>query len=216
MKKINNGTFYPENAYCAVFGKETFPNLPSDAEETLEYLMGALLQPESNLFMLRYRDAMTYSEIGQICGNISGERARQIVAKASRKLRHPSRSEVLLIGREAHLQSVVAKNEEKKRRYSERIVELEELIQKQGTEITGFQRQLLGLKHQMQPTDNALSASIDFLDLSARSWNSLMKAGIKTVKDIIDFDDLLKIPNLGRVSAREIQDKLRAFANANE
>ena len=46
MKKIRNKPFYPENIYCVVFGKSDFPKLPSDAEETLEYLMGTLSQSE--------------------------------------------------------------------------------------------------------------------------------------------------------------------------
>ena len=95
MKKIIDKPFYPENAYCIVFGKAAFPNLPPDAEETLEYLMDTLLQSEADLFMLRYRDEMTYAKIGESYGGLSGERARQIIAKALRKLRHPSRSKRL-------------------------------------------------------------------------------------------------------------------------
>ena len=63
MKKIRDKPFYPENAYCIVFGKVAFPNLPPDAEETLEYLMSTLLQQEAELFMLRYRHNMTYASI---------------------------------------------------------------------------------------------------------------------------------------------------------
>ena len=211
MKKINNKPFYPENVYCAVFGKAAFPNLPPDAEETLEYLMGTLLKSEADLFMLRYKNEMTYAKIGESYGGLSGERARQIIAKATRKLSHISRSRILLIGREAYLQSVAAENEKKKMQYSKRIAELEELIQKQGTEVNKIQSELLNLNNQVQPTHDALSASIDSLNLSARSWNGLTRAGINTVKDILDFDDLLKVPNLGQVSVQEIQNKVRAF-----
>ena len=114
MKKSNK-PFYPENIYCVVFGKPDFPNLPSDAEETLEYLMGTLSQSEADLLMLRYRDGMTYAKIGESYGSLSGERTRQIIAKASRKLRHPSRSKILLIGREAYLNPVAAQNQENKK-----------------------------------------------------------------------------------------------------
>ena len=211
MKK--NKPLYPENVYRDVLGEAAFQNLPPDAEETLEYLMSTLLQPEADLFMLRYRDNMTYAKVSTSYGGLSGERARQIIAKALRKLRHPSRSKILLMGREAYLQSVAAENEEKKKQYNERIAQLEELIQKQDTEITELQKKLLDLNNQVQPANDVLSACIACLDLSARSWNALTRAGIKTVKDILDFDDLFKVPNLGRVSVQEIQEKLRAFAN---
>ena len=206
--------FYPENVYCDVFGKLAFPNLPPDAKETLEYLMSTLLKSEADLFILRYRDGMTYAGIGKSYGGLSGERVRHIIAKASRKLRHPSRSKILLLGREAFLKSVVEENEEKKMLYNERIAKLKELAQEQDTEITELQKKLFSLNSRVQPTDDVLSTSIDFLDLSTRAWNGLTRAGIKTVKDILEFDDLFKVPNLGRISIQEIQNKLRIFVSA--
>ena len=214
MKK--NKLHYPENAYRDLLGEAVLPNMPPDAEETLEYLIGTLLQQEADFFMLRYKDRMTYSKIGKSYGGLSVERTRQIIAKASRKLRHPSRNKILLMGREAYLQSVAAENEEKKRQYNERIAQLEELTQRQDTEIAELQEKLLSLNNRAQPTNDVLGACIAYLDLSARSWNALTRAGIKTVKDILVFDDLLNLPNLGQVSVQEIQDKLRAFINAAE
>lgn len=179
MKKTVDKPAYPETAYCAIFGETVYPNMPSDAEETLEHVMGTLYQREADMFMLRYRDEMIYEEIGERCGGLSKERARQIIIRAERRLRHPSRSKILLMGREVYLNSVVAVNEEKKRKYNERIAELEEFIQKQGAEIAAYQDKLIRLKNRIQPTYDALGTSIDELDLSVRSWNCLTRAGIK-------------------------------------
>lgn len=55
-----------------------------------------------------------------------------------------------------------------------------------------------------------MSASIDDLELSARSLNCLKKAGVETVKDLIEkkYEDLVQIKNFGKKSADEINEKL--------
>lgn len=52
--------------------------------------------------------------------------------------------------------------------------------------------------------------SITTLELTVRSENCLRSAGVKTIGDLVAlrFSDLLKIDNLGRKSAYEIQDAL--------
>jgi len=130
-------TGYPENVYCVIFGETEYPNMPPDAEETLEYLMGTLTQREAEMLMFNYKDEMTYVEIGEKYG-FSKERVRQIISKAIRKLRHHSRSKILSMGREAYLKLVVTASEEEKGRYYERISELEALIRKQIEATTAF------------------------------------------------------------------------------
>ena len=51
------------------------------------------------------------------------------------------------------------------------------------------------------------------LELSIRSENCLLRAGIRTIGDLIQYsrDDLLKIRNLGKISLKEIEEKLQAF-----
>ncbi len=61
--------------------------------------------------------------------------------------------------------------------------------------------------------ENALNLSIDDLELSARSSNCLKRAGIKTVRELMDrgLSELIKIKNFGKKSADEINDKLRQY-----
>ena len=56
-------------------------------------------------------------------------------------------------------------------------------------------------------------ASIEELDLSVRSHNCLMRAGIGTVAELTKFSasELARIRNMGRVSLREIEEKLSAL-----
>jgi DNA-directed RNA polymerase subunit alpha len=62
-----------------------------------------------------------------------------------------------------------------------------------------------------ETTNNSiLETSIADLDLSVRSYNCLMRAGIKDVKDLIakSEEDMMKVRNLGRKSLKEVKEKL--------
>ena len=64
---------------------------------------------------------------------------------------------------------------------------------------------------QEEPVDNVeLDKRIDDLDLSVRSFNCLKRAGIHSVRQILDFseNDLLNIRNFGVKSIEEVKDKL--------
>ena len=63
-------------------------------------------------------------------------------------------------------------------------------------------KQVLGLK-----------LTIEDLELSARSYNCLRKAGIEKVSELIEKDikDLMKIKNFGKKSSDEINDKLKQY-----
>lgn len=55
-----------------------------------------------------------------------------------------------------------------------------------------------------------LNTTIEDMDLSVRSFNSLKRAGINTVEDLVTKteDDMLKVRNLGRKSLDEVINKL--------
>jgi DNA-directed RNA polymerase subunit alpha len=60
---------------------------------------------------------------------------------------------------------------------------------------------------------NNLNLTVEDLELSARSSNCLKKAGIDTVKELLDKDmrELMKIKNFGKKSADEINEKLSQY-----
>lgn len=64
-----------------------------------------------------------------------------------------------------------------------------------------------------KPEDRFVSSdmSVNDLDLSQRSYNCLMRAGIKTCEDLCKYseEELMKIRNLGKKSAGEIIAKMR-------
>ncbi len=61
--------------------------------------------------------------------------------------------------------------------------------------------------------DAILARPVRDLELSIRSENCLLRGGILTIGDLVgrNREDLLKIRNLGKISLREIQEKLEKF-----
>lgn len=61
-----------------------------------------------------------------------------------------------------------------------------------------------------QETNAELDKQIEDLDLSVRSYNCLKRAGIHSVRQLVDFseNDLLNIRNFGAKSIEEVKDKL--------
>lgn len=61
--------------------------------------------------------------------------------------------------------------------------------------------------------DSLLSKGVRELELSIRSENCLLRGGIHTIGDLVSRskDDLLKIRNLGRISLREIEEKMAKY-----
>ena len=55
-----------------------------------------------------------------------------------------------------------------------------------------------------------MSKTIDELELSVRSFNSLKRAGINTVEELCDktSDEMLKLRNFGKKSYDEVMNKL--------
>ena len=53
--------------------------------------------------------------------------------------------------------------------------------------------------------------SIDDLDLSVRAYNCLKRAGILTIRDLVEKseNEMMKIRNLGKKSLKEVIDKIK-------
>ena len=98
MNTINPTTLpYPDNLLYDIFGGEwEFPR-PGDFDGSLEYVLHSLTERERRVLDFRYKDGLTYEEIGKrFC--VTRERIRQIHAKSFRKLRHPGRLNYLKYG----------------------------------------------------------------------------------------------------------------------
>ena len=65
--------------------------------------------------------------------------------------------------------------------------------------------------------NNFLSRPVRDLELSIRSENCLLRGGIHTIGDLLskNREDLLKIRNLGKISLREIEEKMEKLGNGS-
>ena len=66
----------------------------------------------------------------------------------------------------------------------------------------------------VETDDNTeLDKQIEDLDLSVRSYNCLKRAGIHSVRQLVEFseNDLLNIRNFGVKSIEEVKDKLESM-----
>lgn len=83
---------YPLNLINAVSGERLVEReLPADAPKGLEYALEELQdQRMAETLRLRFRDRLTYREIGERYG-LTAQSVRQIADKGLRRLRHPSR-----------------------------------------------------------------------------------------------------------------------------
>jgi len=203
---------YPENVYCMIFGELEYPDMPPDAEDTLGHVIATTLSRlEAEIFLLSYKEKLSFANIGEKY-DVTKESIRQIVYVAERKLRFANRNNIITMGKEAYLKSVIEANERKQKTYYERIAELKAMIRKQLDEITGCLAKVDELDRQARTQlPQALYSSIDCLGLSVRSWNCLIDSGIHTVKSIVDFGDLSRIRNMGQRSVQEVREKTAAY-----
>lgn len=64
-----------------------------------------------------------------------------------------------------------------------------------------------------KPVDDVGDKAIEELDLSVRSYNCLKRAGIQTIRELVQRseEEMMKVRNLGKKSLKEIKDKLQAM-----
>ena len=175
----------------------------------LEEAISTLNDREIGAIYLRYKEDKTLRDAGEEIG-VGPERFRQILAKACRKLRHPSRMRLIQYGtlgeekrkelnaREAALK---AKEEELNRLEAA----LQEREEKLGEKIENAEVRI-------EPVEPDMFLPIEELDFSVRTFNCLKRANCRTFKDVAELTergDLLKVRNLGKRSAEEVLFKLK-------
>ena len=191
-------------------------------EDQMNGLMTAIdtLTPrERELLLLCYKDGNSFIEIGKaICR--TNQCVSQIVHKAIRKLRHPARMHLILDG----VNGSQAVDEERglisnqKRKLIQERMELEKLkeecktIAGQKEELEQEKIELLEKLEKLNAVD-PLDAPLDLaeLDLSVRSFNCLMRADFKSMRELLDrakAGELYRVRNFGVKCTKEVLQKL--------
>ena len=192
-------------------------DIPKDYKETIEYLIHRINNKTiKNILKLKYglelkhisfSRPMTDAEIGRLYG-MSVARIGEIIRHTFWELRRGTNRKILQIGitkfkmEKENKQSEV-KNTAKKAREEMNHIMLLDDRPTDSSQIENIQKFIKNLK----------VADIGELDLSARSYNNLHRAGIMSVYEFVNvsYDDLLKINGVGRVSLDEAFSKLESY-----
>jgi len=180
-----------------VFGGE----LPNEEERIIWKIVKEHLPPiEYKVLDARIRQRMTLQNVADVyLGRTTRERARQIEAKALRKLRHPVVSRKLL----ASSQPLVYYLKEILQGIQDVCVEIKKASYVKPRVTVAYERA-------EESSASLLLTPIDDLELSVRSRNCLSYARIKTIGKLIMHTEkeLLKYRNFGKKSLDEIQEVL--------
>ena len=161
---------------------------PEDLEETVCFLLGNLRDREEEILSMRYQHGKSLSDVAEQFG-LTKERVRQIQKKALGHMTQGRRWEILKNG-----------------------------VQKSVREETERAQRLAELAKNEQARRNAILTAADEpvtnLDLSVRAYNCLIRNGIKTGKEAIEYDEsvgLMRLRNCGKGTYDEIISKLSRY-----
>ena len=168
---------------------DLYKNPPSDINPSVEYVLYLLEEtftPQSaEVIKLRYRDKLTFKEIGDHYG-VCGQRIRAIIDKAILFMHHPMNAKYIKYGITKFIKMEIA--ETAKNSY-----------------IKGY---YVGAHHSKTISESGLNpytaVPIEMLGLSIGTTLKLQHADIKTIQDILnqDIDSLMKL--MGRRRYLEI------------
>lgn len=209
---------YPYNLLDCLFGEPFMVVLDEDHMAGLEAALGSLTPRELECIRLYFEEDKTYEEIGRDF-RLTRERVRQILAKALRKLRHPSRTSLIIHGVKGleilSLQDLERDIEDRKQRITNEIAEVQMLKERLDSEMDIFKQAeaVSNAEKQstMTTTERLLADKVVDLDLSIRSFNCLLRANCETIYDVLSLMEdgkIFRIRNLGRKSIQEIQDRI--------
>lgn len=192
----------------------------------LEQAIASLAVREQDAVKAYYQHGLSLEQVGNQF-NVTRERARQVIAKAVCKLRHPSRFNLIRYGAD-YKDKLISSNEKlaEIERETQELQARKEELTKQVHNLTCTRESILAeicasaagmMDGSVQPKDGRKATGVvtlDEMELSVRSWNCLKRAGVKTLPDLVDrmkSGELVKIRNLGKRSILELLDKVKTY-----
>ena len=222
---IPNGYYapWPYNLLEDIFQKTFDHPLSEDEEKGLDEALKTLTPREQKAIENHYKLGLTLEETGKEF-NVQRERVRQITANGIRKLRHPAKRTMILNGYEGNnlikeYKKKLERIEWREELVNRKINEFIEAHKEDGATNEMFEMEKTNVttsdRDEPKPWNGSswLGPSEAFmeLDLSVRSYNALVRANVKTVKDLvhrIESGQIKKIRNLGNKSIYEIRQRV--------
>ena len=198
-------TPYPYNLLDEVIRDRWESALNTDQEAGLEHVLSTLTEREQQAIAEYFGNGGTLESTAKLW-NVTKERARQIIAKAVRKLRHPMRFKIIKYGLEGW-------NRRK-------AIEQEDLMLDEQEAMLIHRRAIVEqLIEEEQEIKRKIT--IEEMQLSVRTYNCLGRAGIRTLNDLMKYTEengysgLCRIRTLGRKSLSEIFRKMEELTGTD-
>lgn len=203
-----------EKLYRTLFklSENDIVEFPIDLEETIDEVIPlCLTEREIGIIMLRfgfYEDPQTLEQVARTY-HVTKDRIMQIEKKVIRKLSNHSYGQMIKIG-------LLKYNEEKDAKQLQIVEEkkqIKEKLEKRKEELLAE----ISSGKDIFPIILEESSEVEVVDLDfcCRTYNSLKRGGVKTLKDLLFMTntDLMKLRNLGMTSLKEIDHKVNEYLN---
>ena len=209
-----------EALYVGMFGESKMQDIHFTDEQMRcirDFLNETLTENEAEVVKLRFGliDGNAYSldEIAERKGT-NAERIRQIEFKAMRKLRHPSRLELApkLLKDEEHAKEVRELEIRLDELYKDPIFQREYELKNRLMELAKAPYESAAKAKRLSDGDYGRYA-IKKLGLSIKTHNTLSRAGIRTIEDVLRYPkkDWGNVRNLGQKGLEELETRMRTL-----
>ena len=197
--------------------------LPDQEAALMKVLETKLTEREQKAVELYYFEGLTLEETGKHF-HFQRERARQIIAKAIRKLRHPGIKRMILFDEEGKIEYENAcrelnewrhllENKEVELKYQ--VQQIEKLLAEHNKEIIREEEIKEKLKYNAyDEMKEYFSDKFEDMDFSVRTMNCLLRSDIRTVGDLkecIRNGDIFRVRNFGKKCYEEVLEKIRKY-----
>ena len=201
-------TTYPQNLISDI-EKQTSVYLDVDYSRVdvmngISTAIAMLSDQEQKMIIMRYRYHYTLEELGNHF-DLTSERARQIIARALRKLTVKPKRMLITEGLEGYIKFE-----------AKRIANCKIKIALHQEYMRGYEKGIASLSRRNEDNedvteDKSDSVLVQDLNLSVRTTNCLVRANLDTLEKLLEVDSpeqIMKIRNLGKKSAGEVAKRL--------
>lgn len=195
--------FYPFNLLDKLYGNWVVfhkINLTKDLTKDLDEIFNKYLtEREETVLKLKYASNLTLEMIG-IIFNVNKERIRQIEGRAIRKLRKNGIMELILYSTRKERESAL-----------EDIKVLELQIKKHEKTLINYNQTPVTSYTNDKKYDSLLKKDLDQLNISIRTYNSLIRADLRTIEDVLKIITDVKLLNIRSFGKKAFFELLSAL-----
>lgn len=205
---------WPYNLVDEVLGEPADFLLSDDHIAAINVSLESLPDRERSVILRYYQDGKTLQEIGDE-QSVSRTRIQQIRDKGVLMLRHPHTVKMFRYGLAVtHTMETLEEKQSEVKQAEERLEFLMYNLSELDKEIRKRKAEVERLKALTPSLDNEIAS----FGLSVRSYNCLMRAKCKTLRDVVNLAQQGKLPTIrcmGKKSVKEVVEMIRVQTGRN-